>query len=251
MCQSPYTMKWNQSTAHCPNLVDNMNNVQRYDKGIHVNIRWGKSYARTWPSLAHVWSSWYYEYYMAGTNRTKLMYPYKNSSTSSTLSTNNRNNDRQYRRLQQQVIPRLMIRFEDILFYPERVIDEIRDCVGAEWKNDLSKTTTTSSLVSETNTNNDDDSNNHSKTTKLSDFYKRIKEHFVYRTVPSKTNAYFSRYKVHQSSMVSAMIKYGSEGLYNTRRIHNMTQADLAFARNYLDETLLNVFHYTHPTTET
>jgi hypothetical protein len=264
MCQSPYTMQWNQTKSHCPNLVDTMDHIHRSDKGIHVNIRWGKSYKRTWSSLAHVWSSWYLEYYVAGKQQLLFQNNAKiNSSNGSNTSTINRNHrHKNYRRLQQQqqqqqqrqVIPRLMIRFEDMLFYPERVVDEIRECIGAEWKNSNSGIATSSSASSDDTTTDDDNNNDSSNTDKNKNknnnsalFYERIKQHFVYRAEPSKTHTYFERFKTYQSSMVSAIIKYGSEGMYRTRRTRNMTQADLAFARNYLDQTLLNVFHYTHP----
>ena len=122
MCESPYTMAWNHSNSHCPNLVEedalmdyasnhNNNNKDNEEEGeqqqqstipahlgVPVWIRWAR-WAREWPSLAHVWTSWYQEYLHAD-------------------------------------FPRLIIRFEDLLFHTEAVLEEIKECVGAEWVHD-------------------------------------------------------------------------------------------------------------------
>ena len=101
-------MEWNRTGAHCPNLIEDSTimdaEVPEDTEGIPENlgvpvwIRWGR-WGRSWSSLAHVWNSWYREYYHAD-------------------------------------FPRLIIRFEDLLFHTEAVLEEIRDCVGAEWKHE-------------------------------------------------------------------------------------------------------------------
>jgi hypothetical protein len=53
---------------------------------------------RTWPSLFHLWNDWYKEY----------LYSERNE-------------------------PFLMVRFEDMLFRPRAVVNQIRQCVGASW----------------------------------------------------------------------------------------------------------------------
>ena len=111
MCESPYTMEWNKSKTHCPNLVEN-------NASTPIRVTW-KQYVRTWPSMAELWSSWYREYY------------------------------------DHPDMPRLLIRFEDLLFHTEAVLDQIRECVGAEWQHDS----------------------------------------FQYQTAPAKTHPYFARYK--------------------------------------------------------
>lgn len=123
MCQSPYTMDWNRTDAHCPNLIEDTtimnadmtaeNSDIPAEMGVSVFIRWGR-WGRSWHSLAHVWNQWYREYYEAD-------------------------------------FPRLMIRFEDLLFHTKTVMNEIRECVGAQWK----------------------------------------KPEFVYRTAPAKSGEYF------------------------------------------------------------
>jgi hypothetical protein len=108
MCESPYTMEWNRTAQHCPNLIEETTVLQLHDDsvsgdlpaelGVPVHVQWGR-FKRKWHSLAHVWSEWYQEYV-----------------------------DADY--------PRLIIRFEDLLFRTETVLDEIRECVGASWKQD-------------------------------------------------------------------------------------------------------------------
>jgi hypothetical protein len=268
MCQSPYTLQWNMSDQHCPNLIENMNDINNTKKFIHVSLRWGRQYARSWPSLVHLWSSWYREYYEVG--RVDI----KHSIDPQTY-----NNSR--------IIPRLMIRFEDILFYPEYVVNEIRRCVGADWiqpshNSSINATTLTTKRRSNRNLKDvesqvaDDDS---------FDYY----SNFVHTAAPSKTHPYFARYKQHQSSFVSALIKYGSDDNFHhrpndikkndmvndhaifiqeqsneiksnahdstirssengrSRRVRNMTDADIAFAYKYLDPKLLSLFQYNHP----
>jgi hypothetical protein len=129
MCESPYTMHWNMTDAHCPNLVeestlwdaDVTETTQDIpaEMGNPVYIQWGR-WGRTFHSLAHVWSSWYREYYQAE-------------------------------------FPRLIIRFEDLLFHTETVLDQVRECVGAEWTHPT----------------------------------------FVYQTEPAKTAEYFSTFVVY------------------------------------------------------
>jgi len=121
MCESPYTMEWERTTKHCPNLIEDsalLGDSESIEQmGSHVHVDWGGN-KRTWPSLAHVWSEWYSEYV-------------------------------------ESEFPRLIVRFEDLLFHPEYVVDQIRQCSGADWRSDR----------------------------------------FVYSTSPVKTNVYFEQYK--------------------------------------------------------
>lgn len=156
MCQSPYTLQWKYDKQHCPTLVNRTNTP------VPVKIRWSKGYIRSWPSLAHLWSTWYREYYESD-------------------------------------MARIFIRYEDLLFHTETVIDSIRQCVGASWKTDT----------------------------------------FQWQAAPAKTHPYFAKFKA-PSSLVSAIIKYGSEnGRWGT-----MNAQDRAYARQYIDKMLVDQFHY-------
>jgi hypothetical protein len=217
MCQSPYTLVWNMSSSHCPNLIESIDEINNHRKSVHISIRWGGKFVRTWSSLVHVWSSWYREYYEAITpsaqsqSDNKMLYDGYNKHKIQTQSLLPPTTER---------IPRLMIRFEDLLFHAEEVVEQIRQCVGASWK-----------IRNDTST--DPASNG--------------KSPFRYGLAPAKTHPYFSSFKKHQSSLVSAIIKYGQEGSNGRRRVDNMTDADIAFAKRYIDNKILDVFNYNHP----
>lgn len=96
------------SGLHCPNLIEEDAIFEASeseetadlpaDLGVPVHIRW-RNYSRHFTSLVDVWNSWYREYYEA-------------------------------------TFPRLIIRFEDMLFHPEDVVEAIRDCVNGSWFQD-------------------------------------------------------------------------------------------------------------------
>jgi hypothetical protein len=116
MCESPYTLRWAHSKEHCPNLLN--------DEGTNstpISVSWAQKFQRKWPSMVHLWSSWYGEY----------VHQFDHGA------------------------PRMIIRFEDLLFHTEKVMDEIRDCVGAEF----------------------------------------LEGSFQYATAPAKTHPYFARFK--------------------------------------------------------
>ena len=48
-----------------------------------------------------------------------------------------------------------------------------------------------------------------------------------------------------QSSMLSAIIKYGQDKDHH--RTRNMTMGDLQFARDHIDQRMMDAFHYKHP----
>jgi hypothetical protein len=154
MCESPYTLQWNVSSNHCPTLVDATNS------SVPVKIRWSKGYIRSWPSLAHLWSMWYREYYESS-------------------------------------MPRLIIRYEDLLFHTEKVIDSIRDCVGATWKSDT----------------------------------------FQWQAAPAKTHPYFARFKAPSSLVSAVIKYGSAKGREGTMNIDDQTYArtfiDKAMVRNF------------------
>lgn len=61
MCESPYLLNWEHGKLHCPNLMDDRST------SVPVTLSLGSrlQYKRTWDSLVHVWSDWYWEYYDA------------------------------------------------------------------------------------------------------------------------------------------------------------------------------------------
>jgi hypothetical protein len=143
MCESPYTLIWKKDKKHCPNLIESISEVgSDSSAAATVTIRWSHNVTRTWPTLAHIWSSWYREYFDAID------------------------------------MPRIFVRFEDLLFHTEAVVDRIRECVGATWIDD---------------------------------------QQFRYIAGPAKTHPYFARFKP-PTSLISAMIKYGQDDDGKLRR---------------------------------
>jgi hypothetical protein len=105
MCKHPYGVKWagvgsNNSSNHCPNLVptfqdliDFANELDGKKNSTPVTIPYPNQTA-TFDSMVHFWSTWYNEYLNAD-------------------------------------YPRLMIRFEDLIFHQRELISTVCECVGA------------------------------------------------------------------------------------------------------------------------
>ena len=109
--------------------------------------------------------------------------------------------------------PRLMVRFEDLLYHPEQVFDAIANCSGlllTEQQQD--------GVVAAI----------------------RTRPTFQYHSNAAKHHGTASH------DMIQAMIKYGQE----RGRTKGFQAADLEFAKKHaLDADLMKVFHYTHPKT--
>ena len=102
MCRHNYGAQWLHSTEHCPNLVPNDVDYKIYSfpQGtVPVRIKYDFG-VRKWDSLAHLWTSWYQQYY-------------KDAD-----------------------FPRLLVRFEDFIFYPKQVTQQICACAGGTARDD-------------------------------------------------------------------------------------------------------------------
>ena len=97
MCRQPYGLKWHHRPQHCPNLVPNEYDYTLYPfpgKNIPVRIALGKEQTTKWNSMAHLWSDWNLQYFHA------------------------------------TEFPKLMVRFEDLIFYPKQVMTQVCECAG-------------------------------------------------------------------------------------------------------------------------
>uniref|UniRef100_A0A7S2UIB2 Uncharacterized protein n=1 Tax=Attheya septentrionalis TaxID=420275 RepID=A0A7S2UIB2_9STRA len=111
-CRNPYDVTWPHSYPdNCPNLVakhthffgeegnkgnDSNNHVNRNNDGIAVEVRRSKDSITHHESLAHLWNDWYSEYYD----------PIES-------------------------FPRIMVRYEDLLFHTQEVISKVcTTCMG-------------------------------------------------------------------------------------------------------------------------
>lgn len=109
MCRHPYEARWRHDNRHCPNLVPNKFDRGRTpgegSMGIKVKFATKRGYPDPVPddptnktfvdyeSLAHLWSEWYRDWYDAD-------------------------------------FPRLVVRFEDLMFHAEESISKVCDCIG-------------------------------------------------------------------------------------------------------------------------
>ena len=110
---------------------------------MHISWNKGHYYTRHWHSLLHVWNEWYHEYVF----------------------------DAKF--------PRLIVRFEDLLFHTPAVVEQIRQCVGATYRDSSSSS-------------HDGDSHNSSTSTAASPVQHKFK--YVTESVKDGTQ-YFDHYK--------------------------------------------------------
>jgi hypothetical protein len=99
MCRHSYSANWYHDPQHCPNLVPNERDIGKRgitmaNKSVPVNIAFKGDQLEHYDSLLHLWNDWYGNY------------------------------------LDVQEVPRLIIRFEDLLFHLEEIVTEICHCVG-------------------------------------------------------------------------------------------------------------------------
>ena len=109
MCRHSYEARWPHMPNHCPNLVANkFDRTKKHGEIIPVRVKFATKHIGNEPlpdptnktfikydSLVHFWNRWYTEWY---------------------------NNEADF--------PRLMVRFEDLLFHAEETITQICDCAG-------------------------------------------------------------------------------------------------------------------------
>lgn len=109
MCRHTYQANWHHTDAHCPNLVATeadvgYRGIRKKDIGkpIDVKVRFQPTIIPKYDSLAGLWNDWYMDYIAVDS------------------------------------FPRLIIRFEDLLFHLEEVIKEVCECVGGTATEDMS-----------------------------------------------------------------------------------------------------------------
>ena len=113
MCKEGYGVRWDHdSKHHCPNLIPNDFDKKRFpktannkDPSVPVWMGANPTVGPSWPSLIHYWNAWYESYYINFDAQIKS----KDTSW-----------------------PRLMIRFEDTLYYPKKVMQEVCRCGGGK-----------------------------------------------------------------------------------------------------------------------
>lgn len=103
MCRHQYTTKWIHAD-HCPNLVPTLQNRKNHTElegkmSIPVNVKYAE-FKREFESMAHFWNDWNAEY-IDGVD-----------------------------------IPRIIVRYEDLIFYPHQVVTRVCECGGGSMRKD-------------------------------------------------------------------------------------------------------------------
>jgi len=93
MCSNSYNVFWSHTPLHCPNLVPDERDTVNGD-AIPVRVHLTETHRSYHDSLAHLWSDWYRQYYQVSD------------------------------------YPRVMIRYEDLVFYPKQVSEAVCECAG-------------------------------------------------------------------------------------------------------------------------
>ena len=143
MCRHTYEAKWSHTNKHCPNLVPTVDDKLRYrhlqeKETVPVTISYSttKHFNVTHDSLAHHWNEWYNLYFSSS-------------------------------------FPRIVVRFEDLLFYGEEVTETLCECGGGVPRED------------------------------------RKFPHFVYVSESAKLGT--AAHGNHKTGLLDALIKYGND----------------------------------------
>jgi hypothetical protein len=135
MCKEGYGVRWDHNSKyHCPNLIPNEYDKKRYSSSsssnnsssVQVWMGSNRQVGPTWPSLIHYWNEWYESYLFNNKNtdnKNNNTYKYKEESLSSESSSSSSSSS-------SSLWPRLIIRFEDTLYYPRQVIEKVCTCGG-------------------------------------------------------------------------------------------------------------------------
>eukprot|EP00536_Pseudo-nitzschia_multiseries_P005859 jgi/Psemu1/13819/gm1.13819_g len=231
MCREGYGVRWDHdSNHHCPNLVPNdfdrkrfrkkkQNNNKESDQTSSVPVWMGRNPidGPTWPSLIHYWNEWYESYFY---NFNHALETHGEISVGSTPPDRDRVESKPTSNPSSKW-PRLIVRFEDTLFYPREVMAEVCHCGGGR-------------LIGEPSTDTDADIE-----TGSGDHSYRPQPQHDYSLEQSKPH------HTHEgkSNFVQAMVRYGT----NATRLRNMTRDDIRFAVEHLNPLLMQALGYSYP----
>jgi hypothetical protein len=148
MCKNPYAARWAHRTS-CPHLRSNVGNNEvdggntgrkNHDSSTNgtwnaVTVQYGAA-PETYQSLIHLWNDWYGEYWNASItngNRSHNNEGGHSNGNNNNDSNGNTNNDSNSNEQQQEkYYPWIMIRMEDLVFYPVETVTAVCECAGGE-----------------------------------------------------------------------------------------------------------------------
>ena len=127
MCRHEYAAKWKHSKDHCPNLVPTQKDLDKFPhlRGkdlVPVEVKYTDGFSQSHKSLAHFWSDWYALYYYNNNNNN--VHDNDNSSSIHPKTS---------------PFPRIIVRFEDLLFYGQQVTETLCTCGGGVPREDRPK----------------------------------------------------------------------------------------------------------------
>merc|ERR1712176_596085 len=126
--------------------------------------------------------------------------------------------------------PRLMVRYEDLLFHAENVTTAICECVGGE---------IVSTKSSKSNNNKSTEKKKSDSGNKNNNKNNNKNGNFIYRLSSAKDDGSEKAKLVHGEDLtgfIDAIIKYGN----NDHRYDGFTTQDTEFSKEYLDRNLMN-----------
>jgi len=278
MCKEGYGVRWDHDPKHhCPNLVPN--EFDRYQTRARTRARTrtrnkvAKRFAianqssvlvwmgpnptdgPTWPSLVHYWNAWYESYY------------YNDNNSNDNNSNNNNSKDKDKDNHDGKTMdeheagrkwPRLIIRFEDTLFYPQQVMAQVCRCGGGTLVSDESTATAESTAKpppSSSSSRPSDPSRHDHDHDGATNQNNQPRQAQAQAPQPASSSSRSYRYSLEEAkpdhkherknNFVTAVIQYGT----NETRFRNMTKDDLRFAVEHLNPVLMEAFGYSYPTT--
>jgi hypothetical protein len=99
MCRHNYGAYWPSETGHCPNLIPDERDIKaepwlKYKKSVPIDVQYSADAGnRQHDSLVHFWNEWYGDYLKA-------------------------------------TFPRVLVRFEDLIFHAKEVTTKVCECAG-------------------------------------------------------------------------------------------------------------------------
>ena len=179
MCRHQYHMRWPKSNNRCPNLVpvETDSELLRSVSSIPVQVKYNNDTVRRHLSMAHHFNDFYGAYLNASW-------------------------------------PRVIVRYEDLIFRPRAVIEKVCACAGGKLLG-FGLETGTAETVDESEKS-----------------FNYVKESAKDKSPIHGKN---------KTGLIEAMIQYKNG---RRRDMGNMTTQDLAFAEKNLDPRLLSLFHY-------
>merc|ERR1712194_56538 len=206
MCRNSYGAQWRKNKI-CPYLVADKNDIKSklsgFD-GVRVNIKHRndpKHSSSNYLSLLHLWNTYYNDWLMTNMNANVGTVNDNYNMTGNDGNIKDDNND--------DYFPRLIVRYEDLLYHTEEVIEKVCNCaVGKMF-----------------NKNNNQDDN-------------KKKNQFISFSEASKVP-----WKIPSNDLLSAAIRYGSLDSRNDV----LTNDNKEYAIRMIDRILIQKFHYLMP----